>query len=162
MMKYIHDEVGETSPDANAALARLFELAVVLGEFMERGLVDRGLTRARASVIWQLYHRGPVTQRELSEGLDVTPRNITGLVDALERDGFVARTPHPSDRRATLVTLTKRGESTAAALTVEYEAGADLLFAEVPADELASFIRTLDHVLGWLRGGGSAPSDDRC
>jgi hypothetical protein len=40
---------------------RLFELTVRLGEEMEKGLVERGLTRARAAVIWQLHQRGPVT-----------------------------------------------------------------------------------------------------
>lgn len=37
--------------------------------------------------------------REIS--LVAEPRNVTDLVDALERDGYVTREPHPTDRRAT-------------------------------------------------------------
>ncbi|HEV3399799.1 MAG TPA: MarR family transcriptional regulator, partial [Actinomycetes bacterium] len=88
---------------------RLFQLTVRLGEEMEKGLVERGLTRARAAVIWQLHQQGPVTQRTLSQALRVSPRNITGLLDALEAGGYVARGRHPTDRRATLVSLTDEG-----------------------------------------------------
>jgi len=52
--------------EPNAALERLFELAVVLVDAMDRGLSARGLTRARAELIWRLQRQGPMTQRELS------------------------------------------------------------------------------------------------
>src|SRR5262249_35053270 len=70
-----------------------------------------GLTPARAEVIWLLHHGGPRTQRQLSQALKCTPRNVTGLVDALEAAGFVARRAHPTDRRATVVCLTRRGKT---------------------------------------------------
>ncbi len=41
-----------------------------------------------------------MTQRALADALQVTPRNVTGLVDALADSGFVERAPHPTDRRA--------------------------------------------------------------
>jgi len=34
---------------------------------------------------------------------------MTRLVDAMERDGFVARSPDPQDRRAVLVRVTPKG-----------------------------------------------------
>jgi hypothetical protein len=89
--------------DAGEALDRLFEVTVVLGELMNRRLAEHGLTPARAEVI-ALHRDGPLTQRELSQALKCTPRNVTGLIDALETAGFVARNPHPTDRRAALVT----------------------------------------------------------
>jgi DNA-binding MarR family transcriptional regulator len=45
-----------------------------------------------------------MTQRELSQALDCPP-NVTGLLDTLEASAFVARQPHPTDRRATLSQL---------------------------------------------------------
>jgi DNA-binding MarR family transcriptional regulator len=157
-MKSLHNaSTPPTAGNAEVALERLFELAVVLGEFMERGLVERGLTRARARVIWQLHREGPVTQRALAEALGVTPRNITGLVDALTDDGFVVRGPHPSDRRASLISLTDKGSSVAAALRDEEQAFARLLFEGVPPEDLTAFLATLDHVLEWLRGPDGPP-----
>lgn len=49
---------------------------------------------------------------ELADRLSVTKRNITTLVDGLEKDGLAARSPHPTDRRSKLVALTGTGERT--------------------------------------------------
>lgn len=135
----------------DAALARLWELAVLLGEDMERGLARRGLTRSRAHLLWELRQRGPVTQRALSQALQVSSRNITGLVDALEATGFVTREPHPTDRRATLVTLTEAGAAATAAMDADQQDFARMLFADMPADDLAAFVATLDTLLTRLR-----------
>ena len=44
---------------------------------------------------------------DLASHLHVTPRTITDLVDALEREGMLIRKPHPTDRKATLLELTE-------------------------------------------------------
>jgi hypothetical protein len=67
-------------------LEQLFELTGLLGDAMQGELSGHALTPARAEVVWCLHHRGPLTQRQLSEELRCTPRNVTGLVDALELD----------------------------------------------------------------------------
>jgi DNA-binding MarR family transcriptional regulator len=146
----VHNEEGTTHP--GAALDRVFELSVLLADAMGSGLVERGLTRARATVLWELHRQGPVTQRELSEALGVTPRNVTGLLDGLEGTGLVARGSHPTDRRATLVTLTELGSDVVATLHAEQLECARYLFGDLPAAELATFVASLDRILGRLRG----------
>lgn len=131
----------------NSALEKLFELAVVTSEYMEQGMTVRGLSRPRATVLWLLNEHGPQRQRDLAETIGVSPRNVTGLVDALERDGFATREPHPNDRRATLISLTPKGKTTMTALRTEYDAGATRLFADLPQDALTTFITTADHLL---------------
>jgi DNA-binding MarR family transcriptional regulator len=49
--------------------------------------------------------------RDLAEELGVTPRNITTIVDGLEREGLLARRPDPGDRRAVWLELTPLGVS---------------------------------------------------
>jgi DNA-binding MarR family transcriptional regulator len=144
--------------EAQATLERLFELAVLLVDGMESGLSARGLTRARSELIWRLQRQGLMTQRELSQALQCTPRNVTGLVDALQADGYVLREPHPSDRRATLVRLTERGIEAAAEWRRGYQDLANLLFADLGAAEFARFATVLDRMLGRMRAGSSAPS----
>ena len=88
---------------------------VLLTGAMDLALAERGLSRPRAEVIWRLWQRQPaMSQRELSQALRCTPRNVTDLVDALEAAGLVARGQHPTDRRATQVRLTSQGEAEAA------------------------------------------------
>jgi DNA-binding MarR family transcriptional regulator len=45
--------------------------------------------------------------------LGVTPRNVTGLVDALEAQGLVERVDDPNDRRAVIARLTSEGKAKA-------------------------------------------------
>src|SRR6266704_4473328 len=49
------------------------------------------------------------TMGQIAAALDVTPRRVTALVDAMEGDALVARRPNPRDRRSTLVGLTEAG-----------------------------------------------------
>jgi DNA-binding MarR family transcriptional regulator len=144
--------------DVGGALERLFDLSVVLGDLMNRRLQALGLTPARAEVLWLLHRGGPLTQRELSQTLRCTPRNVTGLVDALQEAGFVARKPHPTDRRATLVTLTEKGQDVASAWSAEHRDGAGQLFSDIPAADMVTFVAVLDRVLGRLRAQPAAPS----
>lgn len=137
--------------DVGGALERLFDLAVVLGDLMNHRLQQLGLTPARAEVLWLLNRVGPLTQRQLSQTLKCTPRNVTGLVDALQTAGFVARKPHPTDRRATLVTLTRHGQAVASGWSAEHRQGAGQLFGDISAADLATFVTVLDKVLARLR-----------
>jgi DNA-binding MarR family transcriptional regulator len=154
-MKSIHHPQSQTGRNGSTeALERLFELAALFAGTMDQGLEQEGLTRPRAEVIWRLHRLGPVTQRELSEALHCTPRNVTGLVDALEAGGLVARERHPTDRRATLVTLTERGRTLASEWQAGYQGLAERLFAGVDATEVSGFLAILDRVLDRLRGQG--------
>ena len=56
----------------------------------------------------------PMTQRALAERLVADPPYVTLIVDDLEARGLARRTPHPTDRRAKLVTLTAAGRAAAA------------------------------------------------
>jgi len=143
--------------DRAGALDRILELVVMLSDDMTRRLAADGLTTSRSAVLWHLHHNGPVPQRDLAEALHVTARTITGLVDGLEKTGFVTREPHPTDRRATLVTLTGKARKTVDTLEREQEGFVELLFGELTADRFDCFVAGLDHVLGKLRSAGLHP-----
>jgi DNA-binding MarR family transcriptional regulator len=157
-VKSLHNDSTAITSARSQALERLWSLALLLGHGMQQGLAERGLTLARANLIWELQENSPCTQRALSSALRVTPRNVTGLVDALEADGLVERAAHPSDRRATLVTLTEQGKDLAATLRREQDGFAQYLFADASSGELESFVAMLDQVLGRVRA--VMPSED--
>jgi DNA-binding MarR family transcriptional regulator len=115
----------------------LFRLAPRLVELIDLGERDYGLGFARGRVLWSLRESGPVVMRALSEALGVTPRTVTGLVDALEADGWVTRSPHPNDRRATIISLTPASEATLIKLTDGYRELARDLLGDVSDDDLA-------------------------
>jgi len=56
---------------------------------------------------------GPLPPNQIAERMILTRATVTGLVDSLERRGYVTREPHPSDRRMHLVQITRDGRRVA-------------------------------------------------
>ena len=139
---------------ADTALDRLLELSVLINDDMTRSLARDQLTMSRAHVLWVLVHQGPMTQRALADSLGVSARTMTGLIDGLVGTGYVTREPHPTDRRATLVTFTKRGARVAAALQRDQVEFARILFDGMPAKRLNCLVEGLDELLVRLRAVG--------
>lgn len=158
-MKYPHGMPAK--PEHVAALDQILELALLVAADMSSGLAERGLTDARAHLLWVLGQQGPCTQRELAESLRVSPRNVTGLVDALVATGFVTREPHPSDRRATLVRFTDHGAKVAAELATDHQEFARLLFEDLPTARFDAFAEGLGAVLDRLRTLVTAAEGER-
>ena len=153
-------EPGEARPpdgraDLSAALGmetagritgRLFALAPRLVEILDLGAREYGMSYARGRVVAALQASGPVLMRALSQAVGVTPRTITGLVDALEADGWVERRPHPSDRRATIVALTPAAETAFARLIEGYRGLAQDLVSGIPEADLQCALGVLEHI----------------
>ena len=55
----------------------------------------------------------PLPPHEIAERLIISRATVTGLIDSLERQGYVQRRPHPSDRRMLLVEVTDTGRKVA-------------------------------------------------
>ncbi|KAB2812414.1 MarR family transcriptional regulator [Pimelobacter simplex] len=138
---------GATPP---TAVDQVLELVVLLNRDMQLSFERDGLTEARARLLWVL-RGGPVTQRELADALAVTPRNVTGLVDGLVATGYVARAPHPTDRRAVLVTLTEAGSTLLTSMVEGYAEMHDVLFGGLSERQLRDLRRSLAIVNDRLR-----------
>ena len=147
---------GSTRTDPSSAdwavslIGRLFRLAPQLVDIIDLGAREYGLGFARGRVLWALSESGPVLMRGLSQALGISPRTVTGLVDGLEADGWVTRSPHPGDRRATIISLTPAAESALVQLREGYEGLAHDLAGDVPAEDLErcwSVISTIEQRL---------------
>ena len=103
---YIH-------PDALPSL-EAFSALVLAAKLMHRAIdswADQfGLSGIRMGVLFMLRHQPEgVPLGVMAARLHVSPRNVTGLVDNLERHGLVVRVPDPADRRSILARLTDAG-----------------------------------------------------
>src|SRR5512139_2091288 len=67
------------------------------------------VTPAQSGILFLLKAKDGRTMTELGRALAIDNATITGLVDRLERDGFVRRIRSASDRRALNVSLTPEG-----------------------------------------------------
>src|SRR3712207_4924391 len=97
-----------TSTSVSRELAQAFaRFGPTFRKWMASGVT--ATTYPRLRLLRVLHLHGPQIMSALGEQLDVTPRNITVLVDGLEEEGLAARVPHETDRRATVVELTAKG-----------------------------------------------------
>lgn len=115
-----------------------------LREFLR---VQHGTTLPRFDVMAALYRRRDgVTMSELSRMLLVSNGNATTVVDRLESDGLVRRSPSDLDRRTVYVALTPEGLKAFEGLAADHEAEVDRLFAgldEADLDRLTEILKRL-------------------
>jgi len=110
----------------------------------------------RLAIYRLLVEKGPegLSAGDIAEQIGLTPRNMTAAVDCLEQEGLVSRRPHPSDRRATIVELTKAGQKAAdTAVTPHIDAIAGL-FDDLSPQRRAQFAQSLGILLDGLRRRG--------
>lgn len=99
--------------------------------------VNHATTLPRFDVMAALYrHRDGLTMGELSRALLVSNGNATAVVDRLEQDRLVRRTPSRTDRRAVGVALTAAGVARFERLASDHEAEVDRLFGALSTRDL--------------------------
>lgn len=137
----MHGLEARSRADDHAALKlwlRLLSCVTEVETEIKRRLRERfGLSLARFDYLAQL-HRWPAGLRmnELSSRLMVSGGNVTSLTDELERDGFVARTQSPSDRRAWIIRLTPGGRRRFETMAREHERWILELFEPLDAGQM--------------------------
>ena len=74
----------------------------------DRRASDLKLTRSQWSVLAHLLRNDGIQQKDLADQMDITAITLTGLLDRMERDGWVERRADPVDRRAKRIYLTEK------------------------------------------------------
>jgi DNA-binding MarR family transcriptional regulator len=119
------------------------ELHHQLHRIVDRAMCSAGLSLARAKVLMRLDSHGPMNQATLAGLLGFAPRSVTETVDGLERDGFVARSEDPQDRRARIVSLTASGREAVKAATAVRSKTMDEIFGVLGPAERAQLVSLL-------------------
>lgn len=147
---------GRPRPDTTLELA---ELLTHTARRLRRGsivqLAPLGLTYAQARVLRLVAAGGrPLRMADLAAQLDVVPRSVTTMVDALEVARLVARHADSGDRRSVLVALTDNGRRLLDGLEAARRESAEEVFGSL---DPAQRHQLLD-VLGVLCERGSCVS----
>jgi MarR family 2-MHQ and catechol resistance regulon transcriptional repressor len=99
--------------------------------------------------------RGHLTVNDLAAGLYLDKSTTSRVIDALERKGYVARQPHPEDRRALLVEATREGMELYARIEQEILAEEQRLLADFDPDVR----RAMTQLIGRLARAAAARVD---
>ena len=148
--------------DGMAAVTSLMRAQQIMLARVEEVLKPTGLTFSRYELLTLLTFTktGALPMAKASARLQVHPTSVTNAVDRLETAGYVRRTPHPSDRRTTLVEITESGRKLAVDATERLN---DQVFAKpgLSDDKLTSLVRILAELrraAGDFDDTGTAPT----
>ena len=137
-------------------LERMRVLAALTARFSSlylrwmRAQAGEDLTYSNVRVLEMLEAGGPTIMRDIANSLSMTARNMTAIVDTLEDGGLVRRTPHPHDRRATVVELTAEGRSQAAQARCDSVAWVAEAFGSLTVEEQQQYAELLRRLAGYF------------
>lgn len=150
-------------PSDAQRLADLFSVfAPAFLKWQYAGVLVPGMTYPRMRLIHVIAEDGPQIMSLLRERLGVSARNVTVLVDGLEKEGFARRVPHPTDRRATIIELTDEGRAVHRRVYATHADRAEALFATLsPPDRrhLSRILANLADALATTSAAEGTPLD---
>ncbi len=146
------DDFYEQTPDgsvlATEAVMNTIRTADLLFDRIGRLLRPLGVSAAGGLVLGILRDRGRMSPSELGSHLQVTRATVTGVVDSLERRGFVERTPNPDDRRSLTIEITDSGLAVLGTLRPLIHRHEKDWMGVLTDDELRAYIEILHRIQG--------------
>jgi len=104
----------------------------------------QGLSATEEKALDLLDRSGPLTAGELARRSGLAPASVTGLIDRLERKGFVRRVPNPDDRRSVLVEVeAERVFASMAPLFADWVRSLEELYAGYTDEQLETILHFL-------------------
>ena len=135
------------------ALLSLVRTSALMQKLSDRFFSQFGLTDVQFNIMMILKEAGDagLSQQQLSEHLIVTKSNVVGLVDRLERSGYVRRMAHPSDRRFNQIVLTPRGSAIVSKIEKQYFSEVDRMMNALSTTQKKSVIQAMESIRQFIR-----------
>ena len=131
---------------------------LVRAEYLDSQKMSKqyGLTGPQSLVLRLLIKKGALSSADLSRRMYVSPSNITGIIDRLEKKGLVERTRKQGDRRVALITLTKSGQKLGKILPDPIEKKFINQLADLEPKHLQVVAMTMNQILRLTEPKGAA------
>lgn len=150
------------SSSTDAVVDRCAHVALRLGPRLNRWMTARvndsqtahGMSLRQLTALYAIREESS-SPGYLARRLSVTPAVVTGLIDRLERQGYVRRTSELTDRRALRLTLTEAGLETSLAVEQTLVGSVAAGMSDLSPEQLAILGQGLDiltQVLDKLEG----------
>lgn len=130
-------------PNVDAIVETLVYLYTESRRLTKAKAREFGLTGPQLTVIKLLDQLGNLSLSRLSSRIQARNSTVTGIIDRMEREGWVQRERSTKDRRIVLIRLTDKGKKLAGEIEVEpMEIFRDGL-ASLPSEDLSELFRIL-------------------
>ena len=105
------------------------------------------LEGARGRIIFALWGRDGVPIKTLCEKTSLDKSTLTGIIDRLERDGYIVRKPSESDKRSTLISLTGKEQEFAQKVQKVSKQMNRIFYKGFTDEEILQFDSMLERIL---------------
>jgi DNA-binding MarR family transcriptional regulator len=145
----IQDRLGGLDLDFEAmwAVSSLYRASTAIRNHLEQTVLrDTGLTWTGFVVLWVVWIRGESETRHVAAEAGISKGTLTGVAKTLESYRYLTRSPHPTDRRRVMLSLTPNGERMMRGLFPEFnqeEAFVVKPLAGEQRQDLATFLRAV-------------------
>lgn len=119
---------------------------------MVRALDGGPLHMGHVVLLASLYAQNDLTQAQLAQISGIEKSSVVLFLDALEKDGWVERRRHPTDRRAHNVHLTDSGRERFSVVGIRLEAEQTQALSVFSPDERTQLEGLLLRLIGHLQG----------
>jgi DNA-binding MarR family transcriptional regulator len=113
----------------------------------EAWVTQAGLRAPAYGVLLTIERLGPVSQRQISDQMGLDASDLVGVIDILEREGFLTRGRDPEDRRRYSLTLTALGRQRLGQFSIIAAEVEEELLAPLDDDERRTFHLLVQRVL---------------
>ena len=111
----------------------------------ENNMAD--LEGARGRIIFALWGKDGVPIKTLCEKTSLDKSTLTGIIDRLERDGYIERKPSETDKRSTLILLTGKEQEFANHLQKVSDQINEIFYKGFDDGEITQFESMLERIL---------------
>ena len=117
-----------------------------ISQLYDTALAPSGLKTTQRAILAEIGRSAPTTVGKLAEALVMDSGALAHTLKPLARDGLVAVTADPADRRNRLITLTRHGRAKLAetdALWAKAQRGFEAAFGRAESESLREALRLL-------------------
>jgi len=143
-VKKLKSEFPEIDTRFLGTLVRVVHFQHAVPALFDQYFAKMGLSKARFMVLVQLFVRGGEGGLGISDLIrlySVSSATMTGVVDTLEKEGFVARSHSQSDRRKINLNLTARGREFMTCFIPIHYANMKRLMEDFTVEDLQVFMK---------------------
>lgn len=112
-----------------------------------RDLGMEDLEGARGRIIFALWGQNGVQIKTLCEKTSLDKSTLTGILNRLERDGYIYKEQDPSDKRSTLIYLTGKDQAFLGNVDKASDAMNHIFYKGLTDDEILQFESLLGRIL---------------
>ena len=149
--------------DVRGIVGRVARIRELANAIIERELASRrleGLQPAHGSVLAFLFEQQrAVPIKEIVERVGRVKSTVTGMVNTLERYGYVRKTPSVEDGRVVYVELTKKGETLRAEFHAISQTLLDSVYGKMTRGDREMLVELLSRVESNLRRNSGQESE---